>query len=183
MVSGSAFEEDCSLFCMSGADEAVFETGFPIVGIRFCEDEGTQSEKARDDISIFLVITIFYRGIDTNGRNDLNNHSIDSPLFFCKERIYELTMDSYTHLMDMFVNMLPLLLLFTVLVFPAQFTAFARTFLGKASLVLCIPLLTAYSIFLGTFYCIFLILYYQFIYTPYYAAIIQDPRFAMPYLR
>lgn len=34
----------------------VFIFGFPIVGILFvCELDGTQSEKAKDDISIFLI--------------------------------------------------------------------------------------------------------------------------------
>jgi len=59
------------------------------------------------------------------------------------------------------LNLLPLLLLCMVLLYPAQFVAWAHTFLGKGVLVCLIPVFAALSLYFGLGYCIVLILFYQ----------------------
>jgi len=59
------------------------------------------------------------------------------------------------------LNLLPLLLLCMVLLYPTYFIAWSQTFLGKAVLVCLIPVFATLSLYLGLGYCIMLILFFQ----------------------
>ena len=63
--------------------------------------------------------------------------------------------------LNIFVNLLPILLIFALLVYPDSFTVMALSFLGKAVLVLLMPLITSVSVFGGIVYCIFLVMLYE----------------------
>jgi len=68
---------------------------------------------------------------------------------------------SKTYYLDVFIHLLPILLLFFYFVYPDVFQTAAHTFLGKSILVLFILLFSYISIWLGIVYCIALILYLQ----------------------
>ena len=72
---------------------------------------------------------------------------------------------SKTYFLDVFLHLLPILLIFYFFAFPDSFRQQAMTFLGRSVLVLYILLFSYISIWLGTLYCIGLILYLQAIHS------------------
>ena len=59
------------------------------------------------------------------------------------------------------LHLLPLLLFCFALLQPATFVSWGHTFLGKAALVLLIPVFGSLSFYFGVVYCFALILFYQ----------------------